>query len=249
MGSEAPDAIKRVTRAGDNFYKILGVEKGASEDEIKKAYRKLALRLHPDKCKDAGAEDAFKKVGEAFSVLSDSEKRQTYDQFGADGLRHGGGGRGGGPDISPDDLFAAFFGGQPGMSGFNSSGMGGGRTFVRTGNGSFVFSSAGVPGGFSFSSGGPAGMRQRRAREDKEEERETEKAEIPSWMLALQGLAGGLGPLLPFAVLAGLAFLFMAFLILMQRLFYVLPIMYMTEGRTKLIMLGTIVLGAMLGIL
>eukprot|EP00438_Fugacium_kawagutii_P008437 Skav234483 [mRNA] locus=scaffold1647:365328:369397:- [translate_table: standard] len=92
MASEATAFIKKVSSAGDDYYRILGVEKGASDDEIKKAYRKLALRLHPDKCKDSGAEEAFKKVGEAFSVLSDTDKRRKYDQFGADALRGGGGG-------------------------------------------------------------------------------------------------------------------------------------------------------------
>eukprot|EP00913_Durusdinium_trenchii_P006762 g6356.t1 len=120
------------------------IEKGASDDEIKKAshgtgqlqikwigffsllrkaYRKLALRLHPDKCKEPGAEEAFKKVGEAFSVLSDADKRRKYDTYGADALRGGGGG---GADFSPEDLFEAFFGG--GLH----PGMGGGRTFMRS---------------------------------------------------------------------------------------------------------------------
>ncbi|CAK9083118.1 DnaJ homolog subfamily B member 1 [Durusdinium trenchii] len=102
--SDATTFIKKVSSAGDDYYHILGIEKGASDDEIKKAYRKLALRLHPDKCKEPGAEEAFKKVGEAFSVLSDADKRRKYDTYGADALRGGGGG---GADFSPEDLFEA----------------------------------------------------------------------------------------------------------------------------------------------
>ncbi|CAK9061040.1 unnamed protein product [Durusdinium trenchii] len=101
---KATTFIKKVSSAGDDYYHILGIEKGASDDEIKKAYRKLALRLHPDKCKEPGAEEAFKKVGEAFSVLSDADKRRKYDTYGADALRGGGGG---GADFSPEDLFEA----------------------------------------------------------------------------------------------------------------------------------------------
>ncbi|XP_070492868.1 dnaJ protein homolog 1-like [Chironomus tepperi] len=65
-----------------DYYKILEINKGASDDEIKKAYRKLALKYHPDKNKERGAEDKFKEVAEAYEVLSNKEKRQAYDQFG-----------------------------------------------------------------------------------------------------------------------------------------------------------------------
>lgn len=64
------------------YYKTLGISKTASEDEIKKAYRKLALKTHPDRNKAPDAEAQFKRVNEAFEVLSDVEKRKIYDQFG-----------------------------------------------------------------------------------------------------------------------------------------------------------------------
>lgn len=74
---------------GKDFYKILGIQKGSNDDEIKKAYRKLALKYHPDKNKSAGAEERFKEIAEAYEVLSDKKKRDIYDQYGEEGL-HGG---------------------------------------------------------------------------------------------------------------------------------------------------------------
>lgn len=70
---------------GKDYYKVLGIAKGASEDEIKKAYRKQALRYHPDKNKSPGAEDKFKEIAEAYDVLSDAKKRDIYDRFGEEG--------------------------------------------------------------------------------------------------------------------------------------------------------------------
>jgi len=69
-----------------DYYEILGVSKDASADEIKKTYRKLALQYHPDRNKDAGAEEKFKEISEAYAVLSDSEKRSQYDRFGHAGI-------------------------------------------------------------------------------------------------------------------------------------------------------------------
>merc|ERR1711988_1269985 len=83
-------------RSVDNskFYQVLGIEKDASQAEIKKAFRKLAMKHHPDK---GGDEELFKKMQIAHDVLSDPDKRQTYDQYGEEGLENGGGG--GGADI------------------------------------------------------------------------------------------------------------------------------------------------------
>ena len=63
---------------GKDYYSILGVSKGANEEELKKAYRKLALKYHPDKNKAAGAEEKFKEIGEAYDVLSDPKKKQIH---------------------------------------------------------------------------------------------------------------------------------------------------------------------------
>ncbi|KXN73140.1 putative heat shock protein [Conidiobolus coronatus NRRL 28638] len=132
---------------GKDYYNILGVDKSASEDEIKKAYKKAALKFHPDRNpndKD-NANKKFKEVSEAYEVLSDSNKREIFDTYGEEGLKNGGGGAGpqfhsaggfpgfgGGQGFqshsfnftpsAPDDIFRQFFGGG---GGFDMGGMGG----------------------------------------------------------------------------------------------------------------------------
>ncbi len=113
-----------------DYYEVLGVDKKASEDEIKKAYRKIAIKYHPDRNPgDKTAEEKFKEAAEAYSVLSDKQKRQQYDQFGFDGPNMGGGFGGfGAGGFSMDDIFSMFgdvFGGRGGFGGF--SGFGGGQ--------------------------------------------------------------------------------------------------------------------------
>ena len=86
--------------AEQSYYEILGISKNASDDEIKKAYRKLALKYHPDRNpNDKEAEKKFKEVNEAHEVLSDKQKRSRYDQFGKAGV-HGAGSSAGGPSAS-----------------------------------------------------------------------------------------------------------------------------------------------------
>lgn len=104
-----------------DYYEVLGVSKNASEDEIKKAYRSLAKKYHPDVNKASDAAEKFKEVNEAYEVLSDPQKRSTYDQFGfagMDGAQAGGGFSSAGFD-DLNDIFSSFFGG--GMGGFSSS--------------------------------------------------------------------------------------------------------------------------------
>ena len=134
-----------------DYYDVLGVSKTADKDEIKKAYRKLALKYHPDKNPDdKEAEDKFKEVNEAYEVLSDEDKRQKYDQFGFAGVDpnyqggYGGGGYGGsgfgggytgggfsGGSGGFEDIFSDLFGGgfSSGGSGFGGFGGGGRQTY------------------------------------------------------------------------------------------------------------------------
>ena len=127
-----------------DYYEVLGVEKSASEAEIKKAYRKLAIQYHPDKNPgDKEAEEKFKEAAEAYSVLSDKDKRARYDQFGHAGMGGAAGGAGGfGQGMSMDDIFSMFGdifgggGGFGGFSGFGGFGGGGGRTQQRKFRGS-----------------------------------------------------------------------------------------------------------------
>ena len=109
----------------EDYYKILGVSKSASASEIKKAYRKMAVKHHPDKNPgDKAAEDKFKEAAEAYDVLSNPEKKSKYDQFGHQAFQNGGSGFGG---MNMDDIFSQFgdiFGGFGGFSGFGGRGQG-----------------------------------------------------------------------------------------------------------------------------
>ncbi|XP_008425271.1 dnaJ homolog subfamily C member 18 [Poecilia reticulata] len=122
---EQRQGVFRIKNCKD-FYEILGVDKGASDEDLKKAYRKLALKFHPDKNFAPGATDAFKAIGNAYAVLSNPEKRQQYDQFGeqspTSNVPHRSGNSRPGhyrnfyrdfeADISPEELFNIFFGGR-----------------------------------------------------------------------------------------------------------------------------------------
>jgi DnaJ-class molecular chaperone len=138
----------------NDFYQVLGVSKTATADEIKKAYRKLALQYHPDKNKTKEGEAKFKEVTKAYEVLSDAQKRQTYDQFGAAAFEQGGPG-GQGP----------FGGGNPFSGGFG--GQQGPFTYTYTNGGAEGFDFGGFSDPFDifeqfFGGASPFGRRQQR---------------------------------------------------------------------------------------
>lgn len=118
-----------------DYYEVLGVAKSATAEELKKAYRKLALKYHPDKNPgDKEAEEKFKEAAEAYEVLSDANKRQRYDQFGHQGMG-GAGGFGGGGGMSMEDIFSHFGdifggGGSPFESFFGGGRRSGGRRVI-----------------------------------------------------------------------------------------------------------------------
>ena len=134
-----------------DYYDILGVSKGASADEIKKAYRKQALEWHPDRHKDdkETAEKKFKEINEAYQVLSDSQKKAAYDQYGHAAFTPGGGAPGGNP-------FAGGFGGQNGPFTYTYTSSGGQNPFGQGGFGDpfDIFEAF-------FGGGSPFGARQR----------------------------------------------------------------------------------------
>lgn len=189
------EVVTKVKKAGGDFYAVLGVEKSVDENGIKKAYKKLALQLHPDKNGAPGADEAFKIVSKAFSILTDGDKRAAYDRYGGDpdnarsaagaaAAGHGnpfGGmrgtpfrGGGFGDEIDPNDLFNMFFGGGMGM---------GGAQF----------------GGTTFTFGGP-GMRTHQFRQQRQGQRrapEPQNANILLQLLPL--LVLGLFSLLAYA--------------------------------------------------
>ncbi|KAJ3358896.1 hypothetical protein GGF32_009907 [Allomyces javanicus] len=106
---------------GKDYYKLLGVAKDASEDDLRKAYRKLALKFHPDRNQEAGAKEKFQEISEAYEVLSDSNKRTIYDRYGEEGLK--------GvppPDAGAGGPGAGFSGFGPGGTTFSFSSSGGG---------------------------------------------------------------------------------------------------------------------------
>ncbi|KAG9102954.1 hypothetical protein FRC06_000659 [Ceratobasidium sp. 370] len=166
--AEQAAIVKRVQSCGvTEYYEVLAISREADDGEVKKAYRKLALQLHPDKNNAPGADEAFKLVSKAFTILSDPQKRAVYDQVGGDPEQRGGGGRspasgmngmGMRPgynqmffeeEINPEDVFNMFFGGGFGGPGFNA---GFGNGFGNGFGGSPIFTA-------SF--GGP-GIRMRR---------------------------------------------------------------------------------------
>ena len=185
-----PEQVKDVKefmkRNKNDYYSVLGLEKSATSDEIKKAYKKLALKFHPDKNQAPGADEAFKIIAVAFSVLGDEEKRRNFDRYGAAAANSGSGpgsagfpsnfnfsthNFGGAEDISPEDLFNMFF--QAAFAQQNGNPFGG------------PFGGAGIqfggPGQFFFSTNfhnANAAPFQRRQRTRQTRSTETENEEL-----------------------------------------------------------------------
>lgn len=120
---EQLSSVQGIRKCKD-YYEILGISQDCSEDDLKKAYKKMALKFHPDKNHAPGATEAFKAIGNAFAVLSDPVKRKRYDQFGSEAEQasvphhnaHHDYTRGFEADISTEDLFNIFFGGGGGFA-------------------------------------------------------------------------------------------------------------------------------------
>ena len=122
---------------GKDYYGVLNISRNATEEEIRKAYRKLALKFHPDKNKNADAEEKFKEVAEAYEVLSDKKKRRTYDQYGEEGLKGNARSTSSTPNMEnmnfhytfhdPREIFTQFFGTSSPFDVFfgNGGGLGG----------------------------------------------------------------------------------------------------------------------------
>ena len=148
-----------------DYYKVLGVDKSASDEEIKKAYRKLAMKHHPDQAKgDKASEEKFKEISEAYAVLSDKEKRKQYDMFGSDGFHQ---------RYSQEDIFNGFDLGDI----LKEFGLGGSGFFSGRGRGNGMR--------FSFGSGSPFGSGTRRQAQVKGSDLVYEMA------LTLQDIASG----------------------------------------------------------
>lgn len=179
-------------------YRVLGIEPSADEAGIKKAYRKLALKLHPDKNSAPHADEAFKAVGLAYATLSDGQKRKIYDTYGEEDPDNRGGGMGGGmrgrggnmhfngQEVNPEDIFNMFFGG--GMPG-GAGGMGG------MGGPGFRVYTSGMGPGFAFGGMNP-NMHQRRRQQQQHQQQQQQP----------EGILGQLVQFLPLLMILFLSF-------------------------------------------
>jgi len=190
--------VERILKAKEGgrgaHYRVLGINQNATENEIKKAYRKSAIKVHPDKNSAQNSDEAFKAVGLAYATLSDPQKRTIYDRYGEEDPDNRGGGMGGmrrgpggmnfrpGQEVNPEDIFNMFFGG----------GMGGG---MNRGPGGVHFSTnfGGMPGGFRQQQ-----QQQRRRGGGQGQQQQAQETETPGLASLIQ--------LLPFLIIMLLSF-------------------------------------------
>ncbi|KAI9468233.1 MAG: hypothetical protein EXX96DRAFT_543900 [Benjaminiella poitrasii] len=179
--------VREILACGNDYYKILKLDRKCNEIEIKKSYRKLALKFHPDKNKTPGADEAFKLISKAFTVLSDPQKRAIHDAGGGDPEQRGGGGHPGfsgyraqsfgaspfGEEISPEDLFNMFFGG----GGINMANL-------HRQSGGFSF---GGPAGFSSATFAGPGFRARTFNRQRQyQQHQQQQQQKSGWSIFLQ---------------------------------------------------------------
>ena len=181
-----------------DYYEVLGIDKSASNADIKRAYKKQAARHHPDKnlSDKAGAEEKFKEVNEAYNVLSDEQKRAVYDRYGADGLKQQMGGDGGAGGFSGFSGFPGGMGGFPGgMGGFSFGGMPGGafggggggmagqinleEMLAQLFGGGMAGGAGGMPGGaFGGFSGMSEQQRRYQQRQQQQQQQQQQQADV-----------------------------------------------------------------------
>jgi len=161
----------------DDYYQVLGVSKNATKDQIKKAYKKLAIKHHPDKNKgDKASEEKFKKINEAYAVLSNEEKRRQYDQFGAEGFSN---------RYSQEDIFSGFDFGNI-FNEFGSNGGSGQNPFS-----SFFGGSGGKKSNYSFDFGGQPSEKRSEQRRKTNSQPAGDNIETELELTFLESVQGG----------------------------------------------------------
>jgi hypothetical protein len=241
MSADSEETINRVKSSGKDYYAVLGVDKDANEAAIKKAYRKLALQLHPDKCKLDGAEEAFKSVSAAYNCLSNESSRRTYDMTGGESTVGSGGGGHPFEGVDPNEIFEQFFRQNGGFQGFQGMPGGGQTFFFSTGGPGVSFSTMGGNPFFNMSS-----MNRRRAggsdpdaRDDLPQQPPSIDQLLPDYLKVLIPVFSVISKVIPvqFLVIAGVFLAILVFRFLIQivfsRLFYVIGIFTIAPQRFK----------------
>ena len=199
--------------ASDDYYKVLGVDRQCDEAALKKAYRRAAVKSHPDKwssksqAEQKAAEENFKRVAEAYDALSDPQKRAAYDRYGKDGSSSVDQGGSGAPHVDPEELFRQFFGGAMGGPGMAFGGMPMGGMHFGGGPG-MAFYVNGVPVGGRRRGGAPQPM-------------EMPQLEVPPFV---EALIKTVPP--PLLVVGVLAFVMLAMQLVSALMQFLMPVMF-----------------------